>query len=127
MKKLFFSLMFMGGLLFSNPCIYANENASVSAAEVALQSENRQRKVTFRTDQFLKARDGREIYLYRNGICRLMDGDIVEVECTYTLSNGEVWLLDEYGNSICKARYILRQDRMTVSSLTINGTTFYQK
>lgn len=86
-----------------------------------------QRKTVFRTTQRLKARDGRQIYLYSSGKCKLWDGDILVASTTYKLIDGEVMLLDEYGDIVCKGSYTLSRDRQNLASLTISGTTYYKK
>lgn len=83
--------------------------------------------VVFRTTQRLRANDGREIYLYPNRKCELYDNDRREVTCTYRLQNGEVLLLDEYGNTVYKGSYRMSRDGVNISSITLAGTTYYRK
>ncbi|MBQ4632839.1 MAG: hypothetical protein IJ421_08515 [Prevotella sp.] len=83
--------------------------------------------VVFRTTQKLRANDGREIYLYSNRICELYEGDRLVVKCTYRLQEGEVRLLDEYGNTVYKGTYRMTSDRRNVVSLRLGDTTYYKK
>ncbi|OUN70003.1 hypothetical protein B5G10_10955 [Barnesiella sp. An55] len=108
------------GMFFSS---YAGEPLkNISKFETCIA----QRKVVFRSTQRLKARDGRQIYLFSNGKCELWDGDRLIVTTTYTLQDGEVRLLDEQGNAVYKGSYQLAKDGQHISTLTLSGTIYYR-
>ena len=86
-----------------------------------------ERVVVFRTTQYLKSKDGREIYLYPSRKCELFINGRLAVTCTYRLQDGELRLLDEYGDTVYKGSYILSRDRRTISSLKLGYTTYYRK
>ena len=81
----------------------------------------------FRSNQKLRSNDGRELYFYTSGTCDGFDGDRREFSCRYTLSDGEVRLLDEKGNTVYKGTYRMKSDGQNLSSVTIAGTTYWAK
>ncbi len=125
MNKLIIAVLLIScGITFSANAYEPNKRiSSLNVEEMHIA----QRKTVFRATQRLKARDGRQIYLYSSGKCELWDGDRLVVSTIYRLLDGEVRLLDENGNTVYKGSYILSRDRQNLSSLTISGTTYYKK
>lgn len=82
--------------------------------------------VKFRSTQRLRSRDGYSIYLYTSGKCQMYAGDRLVAETTYDVyPNGEVRLYDENGRTLYKGSYRMKSDGQNLSSLTIQGTTYY--
>lgn len=103
----------------------ANNNIVVST-DVSMV-EVSARGVVFRATQKLGSNDGREIYFYTNGKCEMYFKDRREVTCRYNVSNGEVRLLDEKGNTVYKGSYRMRSNGRDLASVTIQGTTYWAK
>ena len=99
--------------------------ATASSSEkqnVSISSDDR--SVVFRSTQRLRASDGGEIYFYPSRKCEMyMNGRLI-VETTYRVSNGEVFLLDEYGRTVYKGTCRFASDGRSLSSVTIAGTTY---
>lgn len=118
MKKLGLLLAIIAGIGFAN---FAPEAKAADDYKLYYAS------IVFRQTQRLRSSDGREIYLYCNGRCELFDDGRLVVECTYKLSDGEIRLLDENGNTVYKGSYRLKSDRQNISNLTLAGTVYRSK
>lgn len=122
MKKILFTVMAVIG------CFTMANAEEISINDIKEMKEYHiARSVVFRSTQKLVASDGRKIYLYRNGTCEMRNGDRVEVTCRYRLQDGEVRFLDENGNTIYAGSYVLRRDRMNISTLTLAGTRYVNR
>lgn len=120
MKKLF---IIACALCFSSAFSYGE--ISSSTVNSCAKIETQQRSVVFRTTQRLRSRDGRSIYFYTNRSCQMFDGDRCVAECTYTIQNGEVRLLNSNGRTLYKGTYRMSKDGRNLASLSLAGTTFY--
>lgn len=119
MKKFIFALC----ALFLIP-MFGFAEVNTLETETSITSASESRGVVFRSTQKLRSSDGRSIYLYSSGRCELFDGDRLVAECTYTLQNGEVRLLDENGRTVYKGTYRMKSDGRNLSSITLAGTTY---
>lgn len=81
--------------------------------------------VIFRSTQKLRSRDGREIYFYSSGKCEGYDGDRLQFSTTYKISDNEVRLLDERGNTVYKGTISWRVKGQSLYNVTIAGTTYF--
>lgn len=117
MKKILFLLV---GLVLFPIAGIADDTMVDKSTECVLQ----QRNVVFRKTQKLRSEDGREIYLYSSGKCELFDGGRLIVTCTYRLQDGDVRLLDEYGNTVYKGSYVMKRDKINLQSLTLGGVRY---
>lgn len=91
------------------------------------QGDSEQRSIVFRRLQRLRSNDGREIYLYSNRKCEMYDEDCLIVTTTYRLANGEVYLLDENGNTVYKGSYQMSNDRVNLKSVKIANTVYFSR
>ncbi len=83
------------------------------------------RQVVFRQTQKLRSRDGREIYLYTDRTCKMWEGDRNVATCNYRIVQNEIFI---YGDGVeYKGKFTLSSDRLSISSLTLGGTTYYKK
>lgn len=97
---------------------------ALATPAVLMAEQSNGSSVVFRSTQKLKSSDGRQIYFYSSRRCELYDGDRLVVATTYRLQNGEVHLLDEYGQTVYKGTYRMSSDGRNLSSVTIAGTTY---
>ena len=116
MKKIFIAI----ALFLAVPAVGISAPSTLTGESV-VESDS---EVVFRSNQRLRSRDGRSIYLYTSGRCELFDGDRLWCECTYTVQSGEVRLLDENGRTIYKGSYST-DSYGNLRNLTIAGTTYY--
>lgn len=122
MKKIFIAIIAFIG------CCSATNASDLTPQQIMTTSDYHfAQNVVFRSTQILTASDGRQIRLYRNGTCELRDGDRIEVTCRYRLQDGEVRLLDEYGNTVYAGSYKLRKDRRNIDILRLSGTTYFNR
>jgi len=84
--------------------------------------------VHFRETQKLTDASGWQIYFYRSGKCEGYDdkGRLM-FSTTYTLRDGEAFLLDEKGNVVYKGQYVMSRDGVNIRNIKIAGTTYYKK
>ncbi len=80
--------------------------------------------VVFRSNQRVKSRDGRQIYLYTSGKCELYEGDRCTATLEYQVVGNEIRLILE-GKVLYKASFQYKSNRRDISSLTLSGTTYY--
>lgn len=107
-------------------------NVSASACEPtpfvespATETIAAEQRVVFRQTQKLRARDGRMLYFYSNRKCEGFDGDRLIFVCEYTIQGNEVRLLDERGITVYKGTITWKVKGISLSSLTLNGDTYY--
>lgn len=118
---MFITTFFVSALMFINASSNTNTSYYSPIREIVTQS------VVFRSTQKLRSSDGRELFFYTSGKCDGFDGDRREFSCKYTLSDGEVRLLDEKGNTVYKGTYRMKSDGQNLSNVTIAGTTYWAK
>lgn len=120
MKK--FMMIIIGAVLCLNLSV-ASPFVYVSDMIFKIEGQD----VVFRSLQKMRSNDGREIYFYSNRKCEMYNGDCLVVTTTYRLIDGEVFLLDENGNTVYKGSYRMSSDGYNLRSVTIAGTTYYRK
>lgn len=113
--------------LFVSAMMVINASSNIPISYCSPNREITTQNVVFRTTQKLRSNDGRELYFYTNGTCDGFDGDHREFSCKYTLSAGDVRLLDEKGNTVYKGTYRMKSDGQNLSNVTIAGTTYWAK
>lgn len=99
---------------------------AMAPLETSIAEQSNEPSVVFRSTQKLKSDDGRQIYFYSNRSCELYDRDRLVVATTYKIKDGEVYLLDEYGQTVYKGTFRMSSDGRNLKSVTIAGTTYWK-
>ncbi len=122
MRKTF---VFIVCALLLMPTVSFATQETITEKEANVETDYQTGKVVFRQTQKLRSQDGREIYLFTNGKCELWNGDRKMTTCNYAILHNEIRI---YGGGVeYKGTIVLSSNKLTIASLTLQGTTYYQK
>ena len=124
MKKnvIFVVALFFEIMLFSS---FTENNCNSTPSAIELESES---GIVFRGKQeFRNSKLNQEIYFYTNGTVKWFENDDLILSCYYTIDGTNLEFTDEYGNTACKGYISWNNTHSKPISITIKGTTFYNK
>lgn len=120
MKKLFLVLF----VVFSMNLFAGIDNPSNNKECVTIDSESEMGAV-FRSNQYLKSSDGREIQLLTSGVCKMYEDDRLVATCTYSYNPQEKYVhIYVDGEELYKARVWMKKDGMNISHILLAGTYY---
>lgn len=118
----------MKKLFIACSLLFCTATTMFALPETRISYTKETQNIVFRTVQKMVARDGWEIQFYSNGTCKWFNDDGKHMlTCRYKLSYGELYLLDENGETVYKGSYVMSRDKINLSSVTFAGRSYYRK
>ncbi len=120
MKKLFLVLF----VVLSMNLFAGAEKPSNNKESVKIDSELEMNAV-FRSTQYLKSSDGREIQFHTSGKCKMYDDNRLIAECTYSYNPQEKYVyIYADGVELYRAQVWMKKDGMNISQIKLAGTIY---